>query len=516
MIKKILLLLSIVVLSFSCQVYKKSDTVTYTINSEVSYQTIDNFGASDCWSCQYIGKNWDLEKRQQIAEWLFSTELDKTGQPKGIGISAWRFNIGAGSKEQGKAGRISKLWRRSECFLNQDGSYNFNKQAGQQWFIQQAKSYGIDQFIAFVNSPPVMFTKNGIANGCGATTYNLRKDKYDNFADFLTKVIIHFRDKEGIEFNYLSPANEPQWNWGDDNLSQEGTACTNAEYSEIVKSINKAFQTKNINTKIQLSDCAQIDYLYLDNTSRPSRDNQIIDFFSPESSNYIGDLSTVDPTITAHSYFTTWPVESMIAKRQLLKSELDKTKLKYWQSEYCLLENNPEIKGGGRDLGINTALYVARLIHFDLTLTNASAWQWWLAVSPYNYKDGLVYTDNDTINGEIYDSKLLWAMGNFSRFIRPGMQRIKITSSTPKPLTEQASELMTSAFQDKNQTVIVTINYSNNTKEIKIMGKGKTYTPYITSDIPNDNLRPLSKIKSGKTITIPGRSIVTFVSNYKK
>ena len=42
-------------------------------------QTIHSFGASDCWRVQYIGKNWPIEKRNQIADLLFSSELDSWG-----------------------------------------------------------------------------------------------------------------------------------------------------------------------------------------------------------------------------------------------------------------------------------------------------------------------------------------------------------------------------------------------------------------------------------------------------
>ena len=66
-----------------------------------SHQTMHSFGASDCWSAQFIGKNYPLAKREQIADWLFSMATDKAGNPKGIGLSLWRFNIGAGSTEQG-------------------------------------------------------------------------------------------------------------------------------------------------------------------------------------------------------------------------------------------------------------------------------------------------------------------------------------------------------------------------------------------------------------------------------
>ena len=69
--------------------------------------------------------------------------------------------------------------------------------------------------------------------------------------------------------------------------------------------------------------------------------------------------------------------------------------LGYWMSEYCILQRNEEIRSGGkRDLGMNTALYVARIIHHDLTLAQARSWQWWTAVSQCDFKDGLVYLDD--------------------------------------------------------------------------------------------------------------------------
>lgn len=43
-------------------------------------------------------------------------------------------------------------------------------------------------------------------------------------------------------------------------------------------------------------------------------------------------------------------------------------------SEYCILgDNGGEINGNGRDMGIDPALYLARVIHNDLTIANASA-----------------------------------------------------------------------------------------------------------------------------------------------
>jgi hypothetical protein len=72
-----------------------------------------------------------------------------SGQPKGIGLSLWRFNIGAGTAEQGAASGIKDEWRRAESFLNNDGTYNWDKQAGQVWFLKAAKERGVNEFLAF-------------------------------------------------------------------------------------------------------------------------------------------------------------------------------------------------------------------------------------------------------------------------------------------------------------------------------------------------------------------------------
>src|SRR6187551_3750191 len=72
---------------------------TVAININDRQQVIRNFGASDAWTCQFVGL-WPDDKRNQIADWLFSKEVDGNGTPRGIGLSLWRFNIGAGSASQ--------------------------------------------------------------------------------------------------------------------------------------------------------------------------------------------------------------------------------------------------------------------------------------------------------------------------------------------------------------------------------------------------------------------------------
>jgi hypothetical protein len=103
------------------------DMLTLRVDPQISYQTIDHFGASDAWSGQFVG-NWPEHKKNAIADWLFSKEVDAAGDPLGIGLSMWRMNLGAGSAGQGAESGIKDPWRRAPSFVDQRG--NFDK-AGQ-------------------------------------------------------------------------------------------------------------------------------------------------------------------------------------------------------------------------------------------------------------------------------------------------------------------------------------------------------------------------------------------------
>src|SRR5690606_35084975 len=94
----------------------KYNTVEINTTSSEEFQTIEHFGASDAWSAQFVGK-WPDSKRNAIAELLFSKEVDPQGNPKGVGLSLWRFNIGAGSAQQGEDSGIKDEWRRAESFM---------------------------------------------------------------------------------------------------------------------------------------------------------------------------------------------------------------------------------------------------------------------------------------------------------------------------------------------------------------------------------------------------------------
>jgi O-glycosyl hydrolase len=495
-------------------------------HADIVYQTIDGFGASDAWRAQFVGKNWPIAKRNRIADLLFSREDDEQGNPQGIGLSLWRFYLSAGTAEQGEASDIGNPWRRGECFLKADGSYDWNRHEGQRWFLRAAKERGVEKLLAFPNSPPVHYTRNGKGFAPkGVIHLNLKPGTMDDYARYLADVMEHF-DDEGIFFDYLSPVNEPQWDW--DGNGQEGTPALNEEIHSLVRYLSHELSSRGLKTRIVIGEAGTIGHaaIRMDTLGQKSdgRDDQARFFFDEASPFYIGDLPNVEKTLSAHSYHSVWPIDKQVENRIRVGHALKQANpdLGYWMSEYCILQRNGEIgRGGGRDLTMKTALYVARILHHDMVLTHAKSWQWWTAITQCDYKDGLVYLDDGSRgdsgrmgghveslqhDGVVRDSKLLWVLGNYSRFIRPGMVRIQCE------LTEEQSAvdgLLVSAYQElaKEQVVYVLTNLSSQAKHV-IIGPDRQARTYTTDR--NNNLS--LAYQSLNRIRIPERAVVTVVN----
>lgn len=498
--------------------------IVYRIDPAKTYQTMHSFGASDAWRTQHVGLNWPDEKKNRIADWLFSMEEDEDGNPQGIGLSMWRFNIGSGSYEQGDASGITNTWSRVECFLAPDGSYDFSKQAGQQWFLEAARERGVGNFLAFTIAPPWFMSLNGKTTSQGKKGMNIRPDQYDDYARFLVTVMKHFAVEKGIRFGYVSPVNEPQWDWN--TPRQEGTFANNADCYKLIGELNEEISRQRLDTKIVFGEAGAVKYLYKSGTDTPIADNQIYEFFSGRGDFPILGMKNVLPCVSGHSYWSTWPVDNMISERRQLRECIGRVSpgLGYWQTEYCVMENNAESKGGGwgRDLGMDIALYVARVIHYDITVAQASSWQWWTAITPYDYKDGLIYLDDGIGNGlrgnnpsldaslkqdgVARDSKLMWALGNFSRFVRPGMVRVEIASSTG--VTDPG--LLVSAYRGDGREVVVVVNLGNRGQNFRLDGEAEKYRVYETSE--SSSLKYRGETGRDK-VSVPARSVVTLVSS---
>ena len=145
-----------------------------------------------------------------------------------------------------------------------------------------------------------------------------------------------------------------------------------------------------------------------------------------------------------------------------------------------------------------------------------------VAITPYDYKDGLIYLDDGIGNGlrgnnpsldaslkqdgVARDSKLMWALGNFSRFVRPGMVRVEIASSTG--VTDPG--LLVSAYRGDGREVVVVVNLGNRGQNFRLDGEAEKYRVYETSE--SSSLKYRGETGRDK-VSVPARSVVTLVSS---
>lgn len=513
---KLYLIFLVIHTSWVVAAAQSRSNVKINIDLDQEVQTMANFGASGCWFSENIGKYWPTVKKDKIAQLLFSQQMDKMGQPQGIGLSAWRFNIGAGTLEQGDSSGIKDFRRRADCFLSPDGSYDWTKQQGQQFFLQKAKDYGVNTLIAFANSPPVQFTKNGLGYKTEKDYItNLKEEAYSSYAHFLTNVAKHFKDK-GLPFDYISPVNEPQWDWFKKykEADQEGSPWTNAEIYKITKALNAELDQAHLSSKILISEAATLNYLY---GGKGNATHQIQTFFNSKSPLQLNELAHVPKIIAGHSYFTESNDSVLYTTRKNLSDTMEKYQVNFWQSEYSMLGDGFKEGFTTARTAMDCALFLSKVIHTDLTVANASAWQFWNAYEPGNPLQNTRYYlialqgGTDFKDGDFQATKNLWALGHYSRFIRPGMKRITAQAATPGK-----DKLLVTAFKNENKQIVVVIT-NTSTNDIKfdldLAPTTKKYhlRVYQTSAEEGMDMKFLANQKTYKNSLIKARSIQTLL-----
>lgn len=500
---------------------RNADTMMIVnIDANTTYQNIDGFASSDAWNMDFIGKYWNQNSKDDIAKMLFSQKITN-GQPEGIGLSMWRVNLGGGTTEQGDESGIEKEERRAECFLNNDGSYNWNKAVGQQYFMQKAKYYGVKSFVFFSNTPPIFYTKNGKGYSDSKANSNLKDDCYDKFADFLATTALHFRE-HGYPISYISPVNEPQYNW---RSGQEGSGWQNSEVVKLVRNLDQRLTTKGLDsTNILVDEAGAWNDLYeVDSAAGNGRSDVINDFFDSSSLDYIGNLKHVPALICAHSYWIDTSWNQLQSTRENANVAAKAKNLKLYQTEWSMMSDNYDLFSNYTNASpMDLALTLSEVIHIDLTKANVSSWAFWTACDrerwsqksrfflirliPINGNYGSL-----TEGGTCESTKNLWVLGNYSLFIRPGYRRINVS------LPVSGNQFFVSAYisPDKNKLVIVYTN--TKTKSVKVDNQisiqGRTASnpvEYITTSESN-----LQLVSSYDTTIIPSRSVATIIYDLK-
>lgn len=482
-------------------------------DGSVRLQVIDHFGASMLWTIDPT-ENWPVELKEELAQKLIS-------QAGGIGLSNLRFDFGGGNRGTGTATGEPWSWRFPEPMKDgAEAAFDWTRREGQQWFLRRGRDMGLTKFTLASISPPWWLTKNGLTYcSPNSGTTNIELAQMDAYADYLIDVLLHFRDQEGITFAHVSPVNEPEWDW--ESGSQEGNRATAADIRAMVTPLHAKLVEHGLDqtTPILAGEHATVNPALDDEYHRQFNG----DIWRGSSNNalgkyreYIKDLHAhpdvfgkIDPVVSYHSYFTDSVNALSTPLRSLFAANAADHGLDVMQTEYCILGSY----GPGRDLQMDPARHVFRTIHKDLTDARATAWNWWLALSPHDYKDGLVYTDFNYVgkpNPKLFDSKILWILGNFSKFIRPGFQQIGSGDHG------DLGGLMASTWQspDGRELVIVAGNFSDAPIDVSLpeeapgaSGTILEWEPWVTDR--GRNLRRETPVKDRFILT--PQSVTTFV-----
>jgi glucuronoarabinoxylan endo-1,4-beta-xylanase len=182
-----------------------------------------------------------------------------------------------------------------------------------------------------------------------------------------------------------------------------------------------------------------------------------------------------------------------------------------WETEVSGLGASPQ---AGPSVDIGNGLAVAGWIYSALVTGQASAWHYWWLVNPNNDNEGLLFPVGRGPGG-VGDvnspPKRLYALGNFSKFVRPGFVRIDVSGPVP-------GGVQTVAFQNPadGTTVVVAINGNQGPTPVSFFVSGSVLpaamTPWVTSATANLAAATDVPLASARfTATLDPKSVTTFV-----
>ena len=425
-------------------------------------QEIDGFGVSAAFQMAQNLKDFPEPKRGQVLDALFS-------QTRGAGFSIVRNFVGDGGSWgtpiDGPAPSIEP----------QEGVWNWTGDEEEIWFMQEAAARGCSRYLSTVWSPPSRMKDNHSVIGG-----RLRRDKYQAFAEYPSMYVRGYKEHHGIEIYAISPTNEPD-------ITVKYSSCYwtgEALRTFLKEALIPVFARDKITAKLVLGE-----------HSTWSEEPAVRSLDDPDTALRVDIVGT-------HAYVSSRMPFPPVSARSGNLSAAQQLKKKIWQTEVGLIGRNVP--------GIRDGLYWAKLLHTHVAENGLNAWFYWWAVSPYTSGGCLIHLDPKKKAWTA--DKRLYALGNYSRFVRPGYFRVNIEA-------DFAPGVLVSAFKNEQlrQLVVVAINENAGARdlEISVTGIGVSAAgPYRTSETEDLAALPVVSIANNalKAALAP-RSVTTFVAS---
>lgn len=460
---------------------------TVVVQAEAQ-QTMTGFGASGAWWTIDVAR-FPEPVRQQIGRLLFS--------PDGIALSQWRWNIGGGgvgvTVPTGGESELGPRNRAPATFYQAPGRYDWSVDSGGTAMLKLAARYHVPDIIGFAVSAPPDFTTNH--QSCGGT---LTPGAERAYADYLSTVVRHARDTWHADVNYVSPMNEPDYTRGE--CTQEGMAVPADRRADTVTALRAALPAA---TGIIADESSRVDTQFL-----------------PETPRWMSGPAADATTALAHHTYD-FPSDATLNQARELARGYGKP---LWATEICcsVLADGKPAWSQGYDPTITGGLALADIVAQDLTQANDSAFQWWVAMSaalgcdpatgpsctdrinPDGWNDGLIYYDpqyGSRHDYRVHPTKRLWALGNFSRFVRPGAVRHEVTGAP--------DGVHALAFRTGTEWTLVVVNNNptGTALDVRFPGSARPTGAWRT-----DATHDLAAVTAphGDTVPAPGHSITTY------
>ena len=161
---------------------------------------------------------------------------------------------------------------------------------------------------------------------------------------------------------------------------------------------------------------------------------------------------------------------------------------------------------GGKDVTMDSALVLCNTMLEDLTILDAESWSYWIAVSAYDYRDGLIYVDRDAHTYET--TKRLYALGNFSKFVEPGAVRIGASVGKNLPISSVA-------FDCGETVAVVVVNGAETeqafTMEFNRKAKFTNTSAFVTDATHDLECVYTQPFAANVRYTVSAQSVTTFV-----
>lgn len=337
----------------------------------------------------------------------------------GLQLNIARYNIGGGDAPETKpylraGGDVPGFWRRPEGVTSMDAwnpddpsQWDWSADAGQRWWLDAIRDRVPEHeriFEAFSNSPPWFMTVSGLVSGnSDGLQDNLRPGDESRFAGYLVRVTAELEKRHHIVFRTLSPVNEPNTPYWHAGNGQEGAHWSPQRQTLIIKALRQALRTHNLATQIAAVDETNAQTFMLDWAGLDAEAKAGID------------------QINIHSYDTT----GKSAVRDIAQS----TGKRLWMSETDL--SPPNVTQDDDDM--RPAIALGEQIVSDIHRLQPVAWVLWQAVEneapdPSTGSNwGLIRMDfSNRVSPDIHLTQKYWAMGNFTKYVRPGDRFIPV------------------------------------------------------------------------------------------